>query len=131
MGRLEMMRPVLGAVVLVGLASPSVFADTPAIDHVSARAISPQYDGTCPVSIDFTARIFVNYPTKVTYRWERGDHVMSHVEMAFVNGAGRDIKGHWRISAAPGGGVDGVNTLHVLFPVNAYSNPAEFHVTCR
>ena len=102
-----------------------------AVDHVVAVAHPANYQGTCPISVEFTGTIFVNHPTTVSYRWERSDRATGRVETVRINGGGLGVHTQWQLGHRPGVPLHGSETLHVLSPGDHYSNPAEFTLICR
>jgi hypothetical protein len=101
-----------------------------AVDHVTAAARPGRYDGPCPASIEFVGTIYVNFPTTVTFRWERSDGATGRVESARINPTGSVVT-RWQLSRRPGEVFRGSETLHVLSPGDFFSNPAEFTLVCR
>ena len=103
----------------------------PAINHVVAVAQPNAYNGPCPATIEFIGTIFVNHPARVSYRWERSDHATGAVQTVQINGGGRSVRTQWHLGHPRGQVFHGTETLHVLSPGDAYSNPAEFTLVCH
>jgi hypothetical protein len=85
--RVGMAVVVAGGALASCLPDPG-FAQAPPVNHLVAVARPPHYQGPCPMRFEFIGTIFVNYPTVVTYRWERSDHAMGSVQSVRINGAG-------------------------------------------
>jgi len=127
------MRSAMAATVVTALlgALPAD-AQVPPVDRVVALARPANYVGPCPAHIEFTGTIFVNRPTTVTYRWERSDRGMGPPQSVTIRGGGMGVPTSWQLgSPGRGFGFNGYQTLHVLTPNEAFSNPAHFSVTCR
>ena len=103
----------------------------PAVNHVVAIAKPSAYDGRCPASIEFIATIFVNHPAKVSYRWERSDRATGPVQTVQIRSGGQGVRTQWHLGNPRGEVFHGSETLHVLSPGDAFSNPAEFTLVCR
>jgi hypothetical protein len=125
------MKPSIAAAMVTALltALPAA-AQAQVVGRVAAVARPAHYQGPCPARIEFTGTIFVNHPTSVTYRWERSDRGTGPVQTVFIRGGGLGVGTSWQLGA-PGRVMDGYQTLHVLSPVDLYSNPANFSVACR
>jgi len=101
------------------------------VDRVIAVARPANYVGPCPARIEFTGTIMVNRPTTVTYRWERSDRGMGQPQSVTIRSAGAGVATSWQLGSPGRGTFNGYQTLHVLSPNEAFSNPAHFSVTCR
>ena len=106
-------------------------AQVPAVQRVVAVARPPRYEGPCPARFEFIGTIFVNYPSIVTYRWERSDRAVGPVQSVTIRGGGMGVDTTWQLGGAPGRVFSGSETLHVLSPVDMYSNPAAISLVCR
>lgn len=126
------MKPVAIGLACAGLmAAGAVFAQPRPINHVVAVSRPHHYDGFCPAEIEFIGTIYVNYPTTVSYRWERSDGAAGPVQTTRVNSAGQGVYTRWRLARPPGQVFRGGERLHVLSPGNHLSNPAGFTLVCR
>ncbi len=120
----------LAAGAIAGLAEPTL-SQLPPVNRVVAVARPPRYQGPCPARFEFIGTIFVNYPTMVTYRWERSDHATGPVQSVNIRGSGQGVETTWQLGGPPGRVFNGSETLHVLSPVDMYSNPASISLLCR
>jgi hypothetical protein len=117
------------AVMLIGCAVAR--AQMPPVNRATAAARPANYDGRCPASIEFVGTIFMNYQATVSYRWERSDGASGPVETVVVRGPRQRAVTRWQLRRPVGEVFRGVETLHVISPVNLYSNPAQFQLVCR
>jgi hypothetical protein len=131
MRRFILVRSIVGAVAAILVGGAAAEAQMPPINHVTAAARPAQYDGRCPASIEFVGTIFMNYQTTVSYRWERSDGASGPVETVVVRGPRQVAVTRWQLRRPVGEVFQGVETLHILSPVNLYSNPAQFQLVCR
>lgn len=123
---------VLAGGALAGcLAEPASAQPPPAVNRVVAVARPPVYQGPCPARFEFIGTIFVNYPTVVTYRWERSDHAAAPVQSVSINGTGQGVVNTWQIGGPPGRVFSGWEVLHVLAPVDMLSNVANINLVCH
>lgn len=127
------MKRYVAAAVLAGAAWSALLPGVAAaqVTRVVAVARPPRYDGPCPVRFEFVGTIFVARPTVVTYRWERSDRAIGPVQSVAINSAGQGVVAHWQLNRPPGGVFTGWETLHVLSPIDMYSNPANVNLVCR
>ena len=125
------MRHLALAAVVVTCSLPAVaLAQAPPVTRVVAAARPPRYEGPCPARFEFVGTIYSSYPITVTYRWERSDHATGPVQSVRVQGT-QNVVATWQLGGGPGRVFHGSETLHVLSPVNMYSNPANFSMFCR
>ena len=107
----------------------NAFADV--VDHVAVTATPSRYDGRCPASIEFIARIFVNHRGVISYRRERSDGGAGPIDTIDVNRGEREVTAHWDLRRSPGEIFHGSETLHVMSPEEIHSRPANFTLICR
>lgn len=101
------------------------------VTKVVAVAKPKEFDGQCPVTIEFTGTIFVSrHPARVTYRWERSDGAEGPRETVDIRSAGQGVTTTWQFST-PRRNFDGWERLHVLAPTGITSNDATFRVHCN
>lgn len=130
------MRPITATVVSAAVAAfactlePAAAQPVP-VSRVVAVARPPRYQGPCPAQFEFIATIYVNYPTVVTYRWERSDHATGPTQSVAINGAGQGVVATWQLGGPPGRVFNGWEVLHVLSPVNMLSNVANISLVCQ
>lgn len=114
-------------------ASPS--PTEPPLPDVSIDVVrADPFDGqqTCPVTIDFTARISAirGNPT-VTYRWLRDDHASAPVQtLTFDQPGSQDVTTQWMGRGTAGEHLTGWEKLEVLSPIHLVSDAASFDLQC-
>jgi hypothetical protein len=113
------------------LAGLPAAAQAQAVNRVVAVARPSHYQGTCPARFEFTGTIFVNMPVHVTYRWERSDGGVGPMQSATIRGGGMGVSTSWQVGGPPGRVFNGSETLHVMSPVDMFSNPASVTAMCR
>jgi hypothetical protein len=130
----EMMRRVIlaafAATAVGGALTGDVLAQPAPVNRVVAVVRPARYEGPCPARFEFIGTIYTSYPTGVTYRWERSDRAAGQVQTMRIRGA-QNVVTSWQIGGGPGRVFSGSETLHVLSPVDMYSNPANFSMYCR
>jgi hypothetical protein len=131
MGRCILVRSILGGVAAMLIGGAAAQAQMPPVNRVTAAARPAHYDGRCPASIEFVGTIFMNYQATVSYRWERSDGASGPVETVVVQGPRQGAVTRWQLRRPVGEVFQGVETLHVLSPIDIYSNPAKFQMVCR
>ncbi|MER7504781.1 hypothetical protein AB0L05_28855 [Nonomuraea pusilla] len=90
------------------------------------RALPAQYEGGCPATTEFVARVSVRGATRLTYRWVRGDGGKGPVRTVGVKGGAvllRDVRTF-------GSSTSGWQAVQVLSPRRTTSAKARFAVTC-
>jgi hypothetical protein len=124
----------LGAALACGLL-PMVVAQRGEAQNVvnAVRAVAQpsRYAGHCPTVINFTATIYVNRPSVVTYRWERSDQAAGPVQSVNVAGGSQTVGVGWQLSGPSGVPINGWQVLHVLSPGDLMSNTASYTLTCQ
>jgi hypothetical protein len=110
------------------------------IERSSAQAnidvdvtVSPsEYEGPCPGTIRFTARIKSDGPAQVAYTWLRSDGATAPTESIFFSAAGeRVVSTTWTLGdAAVLPRFEGWQQLRVLAPADVLSNQARFTLKC-
>jgi len=116
-----------GAVVTIAL--PVVASAQ--VTRVVAVARPARYDGPCPARFEFIGTIYVAHPTVVTFRWDRSDGAKGPVQSVAINSGGQSVATQWQINGPPGRLYAGWETLHVLTPVDMFSNRATINLACR
>jgi hypothetical protein len=105
-------------------AAPGAFAVT----SVTASVNPASYNGGCPATFQFTAKIKANGPGTVTYKWERSDGATSAPQTAVLSASGLQIvTTSWTLGKAS---FSGWERLHVTSPNDLTSNNAAFALTC-
>lgn len=124
---------VVGTLVTGAVAAPAVAGTAPPKVSVTTPKASPKkYEGACPVTVTFSAKVkvAVNGKTTVAYRWLRGDGSKSKTKTRTLTGKGvktitvtekatftKDAKG-WR-------------ALRVLSPRKVTTKKSRFAVSCE
>lgn len=94
---------------------------------VNVTVDDPSWTGACPHKFTFTGTIEVTGAGTVTYQWERSDNASAPVESLTFTGSGtQSVTSTWQI------GIDysGWKRIHILTPVDTYSNMANFTLDC-
>jgi hypothetical protein len=128
--------PILAlAVGLGGVARTSAFTSASpvppafAVTGVTASVTPPSYNGGCPATFQFTAKITANGPATVTYKWERSDGASSAPKTVVLTAAGvQVVTSSWTLSQAS---FSGWERLHVTAPNDVISNQAAFTLACE
>ncbi|GAA2902240.1 hypothetical protein GCM10010517_68120 [Streptosporangium fragile] len=93
---------------------------------VTVKATPAKHAGACPVNVTFTAKIKVDKPTKVAYRWLRGDGSKSPVKVVSVKKT-KTLKDR----ATFKGALKGWQALEVLEPRRVVAKKADFTISCK
>jgi hypothetical protein len=97
------------------------------ITGIIANVDTPNYNGPCPMVLNFNAVVTANTAGTINYRWERSDGAFSQTQALSFSAAGSKTVGDtWQLSASYSGWV----RLRVLTPVEAVSNQVYFLVNC-
>ncbi|MBB2912294.1 hypothetical protein FHS43_003574 [Streptosporangium becharense] len=92
---------------------------------VTVKATPAKHAGECPVNVTFTAKIKVDRPTKVAYRWLRGDGSKSPVKVVSVKKT-KTLKDR----ATFKGTLKGWQSFEILEPRHVVAKKARFAVSC-
>lgn len=98
-----------------------------AVTGIIANVDSPNYNGPCPMVLNFNAVVTANGPGTVTYRWERSDGAFSQTQsIVFATAGSKTVGDTWQLGSSYSGWL----RLRVLTPVEAVSNQVYFIVNC-
>lgn len=98
------------------------------VTSVTLSASPNNYTGQCPVTVKTTARITVNGPGTVTWRWVRSDGVQEPAQSLTFSAAGyKDVSYSWSINNVIGSYWVAMNFSQ---PRSFTSSGANFSVTC-
>ncbi|WP_433434634.1 hypothetical protein [Nonomuraea sp. CA-141351] len=125
---------VLAALAAGLVASPAQAATkaAPKVAVSAPRASDNDYEGSCPVKVDFSAKIkvAVKGKTELAYRWLHGDGSKSKVKVIKLTGKGTKSV-TVRQSLTFKEDVKGWEAVQVLGPKKATSKKGYFSVTCQ
>ncbi|MEV1167210.1 hypothetical protein [Nonomuraea sp. NPDC049784] len=125
---------VLAALAAGLVASPAQAATkaAPKVAVSAPRASDSDYEGSCPVKVDFSAKIkvAVKGKTKLAYRWLHGDGSKSKVKVIKLTGKGTKSV-TVRQSLTFKEDVKGWEAVQVLGPKKATSKKGYFSVSCE
>jgi len=100
---------------------------------VSDISVQPtnDYAGPCPVRFAFTAKITMNVPGDVRYRWVRnGDPISVQSVTIRTPGGVVDVNDSRSVSGQSGSQFTGAQAIEILAP-NTAASKTDFRVSCR
>jgi hypothetical protein len=111
---------------------PAATTKTARVSHVDATVRPAAFQGKCPVTLHFTARVtVVNPPARVRYEWIRSDGATSAAKEILIKGTEGIIGGEsWQLGGA-GEKMAVWERVHVLAPNNDNSRNALVRIACQ
>ncbi len=105
---------------------------TPGVVNIEA-SVSPSgtVNSCASTTFTFTAKIYTNAATTVTYTWLRSDNASAPNQTLTYSGSGmQTVTDTWTLSEPSGNHVNGWERIHVSSPNDALSNTADFTLAC-
>jgi hypothetical protein len=99
------------------------------VQNVQVSVDKPSYDGSCPVTLNFSADIHFTGSGTIRYTWVTSDGGSNAVFTKQLSGAGTDAldKHTWQLGTS----ISGTASLKILSPVQYQSPPVRFRVGCN
>ncbi len=119
------------ATALLFIACAASFALAPRVTGVRVEVNPAHYSGSCPGVITFIAKITVDGPCHVRYRWMRSDGARTPLQDLVFNAAGQqEVTTTWTLGGPRLRNYNGWEAIRIYSPTPGTSGHANFNLHC-